>query len=100
MKRAREICAVRSRWHPVSARNSLLAPLGSGHPAFVGVIIRCFHIVVGTAQTGFRRNKGRWYAAGLTRMNRMTMKVLKPAIANVLKRWHYPLDVILACVGT
>ena len=80
--------------------DSLLAPLGSGHPAFVGVIIRCFHIVVGTAQTGFRRNKGRWYAAGLTRMNRMTMKVLKPAIANVLKRWHYPLDVILACVGT
>ena len=26
------------------------------------------------------------------------MKVLKPAIANVLKRWHYPLDVILVCV--
>ena len=26
------------------------------------------------------------------------MKVLKPAIANVLKRLHYPLEVILVCV--
>jgi transposase-like protein len=31
-------------------------------------------------------------------MNRTTMKVLKPAIANVLKRLHYPLEVILVCV--
>jgi putative transposase len=31
-------------------------------------------------------------------MNRTTMKVLKPAFANVLKRLHYPLEVILVCV--
>jgi putative transposase len=31
-------------------------------------------------------------------MNRTTMKVLKPAIANVLKRLHYPLEVMLVCV--
>jgi len=31
-------------------------------------------------------------------MNRTTMKVLKPAIADVLKRLHYPLEVMLVCV--
>jgi putative transposase len=35
---------------------------------------------------------------GTTRMAESSMKTLNPAVARVLKRLHYPLDVILTCV--
>jgi putative transposase len=35
---------------------------------------------------------------GTTRTTESAMKTLNPALARVLKRLHYPLDVILTCV--
>ena len=35
---------------------------------------------------------------GTTRTTESSMKTLNPAVARVLKRLHYPLDVILTCV--
>jgi hypothetical protein len=35
---------------------------------------------------------------GTTRTTESSMKTLNPAVAQVLKRLHYPLDVILTCV--
>jgi len=43
----------------------------------------------------FRLYRGRWYAAGLTGINRATIKVPELAIANVLKRSQYLLEGIL-----
>jgi hypothetical protein len=35
---------------------------------------------------------------GTTRTTESSMKTLNPAVAQVLKRLHYPLEVILTCV--
>ena len=35
---------------------------------------------------------------GTTRTTESLMKTLNPAVARVLKRLHYPLEVILTCV--
>ena len=35
---------------------------------------------------------------GITRTTESSMKTLNPAVARVLKRLHYPLDVIPTCV--
>ena len=40
----------------------------------------------------FRLYRGRWYTAGLTGINRATIKVPELAIANVLKRSQYLLE--------